>query len=101
MNPAIDQLQVHFAHASCLAAALREGAHRAAAGRPCLSTDVLGPISLTPAAWRLRSARAHSVQRPVGLASALTCFGLELIVKAGSGSENGPPQADKLFDQLE
>ncbi|MEP0332246.1 MAG: hypothetical protein ABJC59_00410 [Anderseniella sp.] len=39
------------------------------------------------------------MQRPVGLASALTCFGLELIVKAGSGSENGPPQADKLFDQ--
>ena len=34
---------------------------------------------LTPAAYRLRSARAHFVRRPVGLASALTCFGVEFI----------------------
>ncbi|MEP5682103.1 MAG: hypothetical protein ABJL59_09405, partial [Anderseniella sp.] len=47
---------------------------------------------------RLRSAGAHFVRRPVGLASALTCFG-GVHHYAGSGSENGPPKADKLFDQ--
>ena len=94
---------VYIAHASSLSAALRGGALRAAASRPCLGTAcrdlfrsrqqpvgcaprgrtscdgqsalprhfVPGFIPLTPAACRLRSAGAHFVRRPVGLASAL------------------------------
>ena len=95
---------IYIAHASSLSAALRGGALRAAASRPCLGTACLGGfirsrqqpvgcaprgrtscdgqsalprhcvpgfISLTPAACRLRSAGAHFVRRPVGLASAL------------------------------
>ncbi len=63
--------RVYIAHASSLAAALRGGALRATAGRPCLGTSCFGLIPLTQAAWRLRSAGAHFVRRPVGLASAL------------------------------
>ena len=62
---------IYIAHASSLSAALRGGALRATASRPCLGTCVPGFISLTPAACRLRSAGAHFVRRPVGLASAL------------------------------
>ncbi len=48
---------------------------------------------------RLRSARAHFVRRPVGLASAPACLGEECHHQDCSGSENGPPKADKLFDK--
>jgi len=85
------------AHASSLAAALREGGpdrpearsglvgvhHHGCSGsengtkHEVLSKAVrpLEIIPLTPAAWRLRSAGAHFVRRPVGLASALRAGG--------------------------
>ena len=99
--------ELYSAHASSLTAALRGGALRAAASRPCLSTSCQEFIPLTLAAFgcaprgrtscggqsalpqhfvpgvysahasslRLRSAGAHFVRRPVGLASALRASG--------------------------
>ncbi len=62
-------------------------------------------ISLTQAACRLRSARAHFVRRPVGLASALSSIGREFIttvipVKTGIQCQSGrrmQPRVDSRF----
>ena len=62
---------IYIAHASSLSAALRGGALRATASRPCLGTACRDLYRSRPAACRLRSAGAHFVRRPVGLASAL------------------------------
>jgi len=55
---------------------------------------VPGFIPLTPAALRLRSAGAHFVRRPVGLASAL-CASEGIHHHGCSGSENGLSEAKK------
>jgi len=120
----------YSAHASSLAAALRWGALRAAASRPCLGTScrVLfrsrrQPVGCAPRGRTTCGGRS-------ALPRHVPCLGLHITavvipVKTGiqglrrhcvpeewipafarmtreevySGSENGPPKADKLFDQ--
>jgi len=95
-------------------AALRWGALRATAGRPCLGTFRAGVYSAHASSLRLRSAGAHFVRRPVGLASARSVLRRGVHHWGSSGMENGPsaarkscstsikngpPKADKPFNQ--
>jgi len=61
--------------------------------------SVPGFIPLTQAAFRLRSAGAHFVPRAVALASARSVLRISGYHNDCSGSENGPPKVDKLFNQ--
>jgi hypothetical protein len=95
-------------------AALRWGALRAAASRPCLSTSCFGGIhhygysgsenrvsySAHASSLRLRSAGAHFVRRPVGLASALRASEefITMVVQ-GRRTARGTKCRVKLFDQ--
>jgi len=58
-----------------------------------------GVYSAHASSLRLRSAGAHFVRRPVGLASARSVLRRGDCHNDCSGTENGPPKADKLFDR--